>query len=159
MIKNFFNGNAVVNVLLVVLGFLSLVLLSGCLKQTSGSENKFLTVRLANQEINAELALTEQEKYRGLSGRDSLQDGSGMLFLFDDYQPRTFVMRKMKFAIDIIWLNDGRVVGITNSVQPDDSNPEKPYYSPGPVNAVLELPAGWSLQNNLKIGDVAFWKK
>ncbi len=68
-------------------------------------------------------------------------------------------MRKMNFPIDIVWLKDGLVIGIEKDVVPDDSNPEKPYYSPGPVNAVLELPAGWSAKNNLKIGDVAFWKK
>src|SRR3989338_662243 len=58
-----------------------------------------------------ELAVTPAQRERGLSGRDRLEPRSGMLFVFEDDGVRGFWMKGMTFPIDIIWIDDERVVG------------------------------------------------
>ena len=68
-----------------------------------------------------------------------------MLFLFKEpFRERTFWMKEMLIAIDIVWIGgDGRVLGVEESVlPPSEIQGELPFYrSPGPVRAVLEVPA------------------
>jgi uncharacterized membrane protein (UPF0127 family) len=50
-------------------------------------------------------------------------------------------MKDMQFAIDIIWLDDDRVVGFEKNVQPE--NPATTFYRPQTsINRVLEVPSG-----------------
>jgi uncharacterized membrane protein (UPF0127 family) len=74
-----------------------------------------------------------------------------MLFLYPFFEKHVFVMRDMKFSIDIIWFNAGEVVDIAPSVpvQPQD----RQYTPRASANAVLELPAGWAEAHKLQIGD------
>lgn len=91
----------------------------------------------------------------GLSGRDRLSADSGMLFIFPFPARHAMWMKGMQFAIDIVWMRDGKIVDIAPNLQPappDDRNP--PSYEPRlDADAVLELPAGFSAAHGLKIGD------
>jgi uncharacterized membrane protein (UPF0127 family) len=65
-------------------------------------------------------------------------------------------MRDMKFPIDIVWFNDGVVVDIASFIKPEFDVPEEDlmiYLPRMEANVVLELPAGWTVRNDLKIGD------
>jgi uncharacterized membrane protein (UPF0127 family) len=110
-------------------------------------------VALGSHELVVELAQTPAQWEKGLSGRDSLQGIDGMLFLFPHYHIPVFWMKDTYIPLDMIWLKDNVVLGITPDVPPsNDSNP--PTYSPNqPIDAVLEVPAGWSKANNVQIGD------
>jgi len=65
----------------------------------------------------------------------------------------------MLIPIDIIWISDGRVVGIAQEVpvpSPDRpvSDEQLPTYtSPAPVHYVLEVRAGFAKRYNLSVGD------
>jgi uncharacterized membrane protein (UPF0127 family) len=76
-----------------------------------------------------------------------------MLFLFPDYQVRQFGMVGMNFSLDIIWLKDKRVVGWAEKVSPPVGQNIPVVSSVLPVNAVLEVNAGWAAENQLKIGE------
>ena len=52
--------------------------------------------------VKTELALTQAEHSRGLSGRESLSEGDGMFFVFDKPGNYSFWMKDMNFPIDII---------------------------------------------------------
>lgn len=110
-------------------------------------------VALGSHELVVELAQTPAQWEKGLSGRDSLQGIDGMLFLFPHYHIPVFWMKDTYIPLDMIWLKDNVVLGITPDVPPsNDSNP--PTYSPNqPIDAVLEVPAGSSKANNVQIGD------
>jgi hypothetical protein len=104
-------------------------------------DHSIIDWQLENQPLKVELVNTPASITQGLSGRESL-DVDGMLFVFDESVIRTFWMKDMRFAIDIIWLNDGKVIGVENDVQPPepgtpDSQLER-RTSPGPVDMVLE---------------------
>lgn len=107
--------------------------------------------------IKVEVADDEESRITGLSGRDSLEDGNGMLFVFDDKQQVEFWMVDMKFPIDIIFIDDTKIVDIDANVPIPAEGANKaalPTYSPSvPVNYVLEVPAGFSEKNSIKVGD------
>lgn len=107
---------------------------------------------IGSKSIQVEVVNTPEEQIKGLSGRKSLDEDFGMLFDFGDYQARTFWMKDMNFPIDIIWISGGKIVGVDKNVPPEDEVPQKKYYSPGPVNQVLEMNAGWFDRSGLMVG-------
>ena len=106
--------------------------------------------------LTVELAYQPADTSRGLGYRDSLEPGTGMLFLFPSPGPRSFWMRGMRFCLDIIWIEGGEVVGAAESVCPEPAGtPDSDlpsYTSPEPVTYVLEVPAGWLDAHRLGAG-------
>lgn len=108
-------------------------------------------LKVGNRSIPIELADTDAERVQGLSGRESLQHGSGLLFLFEKMGIQGFWMKDMKFAIDIVWIDENwTVIGIERAVEPD-SYPTV-FYSNGPVKYVLELNSGEAAALGIDIG-------
>src|SRR4051812_48326835 len=56
--------------------------------------------------ISIEVADTPEARERGPSGRESLPQGSGVLFVFDAPATYGFWMKDMRFPIDIVWLDE-----------------------------------------------------
>jgi len=103
-----------------------------------------------------EVATTPDQQYRGLGGRDTLGDRDGMLFLFQESGTYGFVMRDMKFPIDIIWFHERTIVDIAPHIPTEEGVDEsvlRRYYPRLPAELVLEVPAGWAEEHGLKIGD------
>lgn len=116
--------------------------------------NKFIDVKIGSVIIRSEVVDTPMKKFKGLSGRESLENGTGMLFIFYGYSKPAFVMRDMKFSIDIIWIRDTTVVDISKNLPlPIAGGPLIEYAPLAEVNRVLEVPAGFSDSNNVTIGD------
>jgi len=122
-------------------------------------DNNYMNkVIIGGQEIKVELADTGSKRAQGLSGRDPLPAGTGMLFIFDRPAVYPFWMNKIKFAIDIIWINEGKIVDIwANAPIPDESGPQT-YKPKGKALYVLEVNAGFVAINDLKIGDMVSLK-
>lgn len=113
-------------------------------------------IRVGNKTVYAEVADTDSAQNTGLSGESSLNDDSGMLFVFKKPQKAYFWMKGMRFAIDIIWIKDGKIAGITENAETQPNVPDnqlKVYVSPVEVNYVLEVNSGFISRNGLKIGD------
>jgi uncharacterized protein len=88
-----------------------------------------------------EISDESHEREQGLSGRTTLPDDYGMLFIFPRAELHGFWMKDMRIPIDIIWLaSDHTIVGITHNVSPD-SYPAV-IYPPSPVPYVLEVRSG-----------------
>lgn len=138
---------------LLILGlFWGMILSFGLAQERS---DKFIPVFLpGGQKIIAELAVSPEERQRGLMFREGLAEDEGMLFIFEEDGIYSFWMKNMKFSIDIIWLDrNKRIVHIEEKVPPCLREP-CPSYTPSlPARFVLELKAG-SVQNySLKIFD------
>jgi len=103
------------------------------------------TLTIGGRIFNIEVRDTAAGRSQGLSGREALGENEGMLFTFGSPGDYGFWMKDMKFPIDIVWIRDGKVVGVTEDVPPE---PEKTmlsltsYYPPSPADTVLELRAG-----------------
>ncbi len=96
-----------------------------------------------------EVADTEKARQQGLSGRINSQS---MLFVFEQPAQHVFWMKGMHFSLDFIWLDQGKIVGVTKNALPEDP-PHTFYSAPIPVKTVLEVPAGTVEKYDLKVGD------
>ena len=105
------------------------------------------------EEIPVEVADTLKKRRLGLGKRTSLKKGWGMLFIFGKRKPYRFWMKDMQFPLDIIWLDNHRIVHIIHNVKPVNSRDEPEIMtSPVPVNFVLEIAAGRAAKLRLKTG-------
>ncbi len=92
----------------------------------------------------------------GLSGRQSLASDRAMLFVFNDSGYYSFWMKDMKFAIDMIWINeDKKIVYIASNVKPE-SYPES-FKSDRLAKYVLEVKANTVMEKNIKVGDMVLF--
>ena len=96
---------------------------------------------------SVELAVTPPQRQQGLSGREALPAGAGMLFIFESEGHRSFWMPDMHFPLDMVWINAGcEVVDVTLNAPiplPGQSPDDLPRFSPsGPAQYVLEINAG-----------------
>jgi len=100
---------------------------------------------LSQELLKVEVVTTSESITQGLSGRSTI-GADGMLFIFQNKAQQYFWMKDMLFNLDIIWIADTTVVGITKAVQkPEENTPDnrlKIYPSEVEVDMVLELPAG-----------------
>ncbi len=70
-----------------------------------------------------------------------------MLFVFERTGHHVFWMKDMNFNIDIVWIADDQVVGISPAYA---SNPRQLHTPPQPVRYVLEVNANSGIQ----VGDM-----
>lgn len=99
--------------------------------------------------VVAEVAATPEERAEGLMYRDEVPDGTGMLFVFQDSQPRSFWMANTYVALDIAYMDPSyRVVDII-AMEPlvTDSYPSK-----APAMFGLEVRQGWFAEQGIAIG-------
>ncbi len=104
--------------------------------------------------VAVDVVETPMLRARGLSGRPGLAPEEGMLFLFETARIQSFWMKDMRFPIDILWIRDGRIVGISPNVPVPRTPTELPQYpSPVPCDVVLEVRAGAAHRWGLLLGD------
>ncbi|WP_420587018.1 DUF192 domain-containing protein [Ruegeria sp.] len=90
--------------------------------------------------FNVELAISPQERARGLMFRETMPQRSGMLFVFDPPQPVAFWMKNTLIPLDIIFLDrEGTVVHVHENAIPGD---ESLIEGGDSIYAVLEINAG-----------------
>ena len=124
-------------------------------QDVSATGNPCLWVTIGKVKVKAEAVSTPERLYLGLSYRRELPEGRGMLFFMPAIEVQTFCMRGMRFPLDLIWIVDGRVAGLTLDVPPTFPG-ELP--SPVPVNYILEVPGGFADKYGIKVGDRVGWK-
>lgn len=109
-------------------------------------------VHISNTVIRVEVAHTQQKREQGLSGRPSLAQGRGMLFVFDKEGSWGIWMKGMQFPLDIIWANaTGTIITIAHDVLPD-TYPTIFYPTQATARYVLEVPAGFAKKQGIAEG-------
>lgn len=105
--------------------------------------------------VRAAIADTPELRYLGLSDTDSLPEYYGMLFVYDDVDDRTFVMREMDFGIDIVYADDdGVITAIHHAPEPGPDEDGEDQRYPGRGQYVLEVTYGWTTDRGVEVGDV-----
>lgn len=119
----------------------------------------YTQVSVRDLKIDAKIVSKASDRKKGLSDIDSLPLSQGMLFVFENVGTYSFWMKDMKFAIDIIWLDENKkIVSIANYAYPEPGkkDDELTLYSPGSgAKYVLEINAGLATLNGLQIGGIA----
>lgn len=139
-------------ILIVLLGALLLLSAVLALVATYGQSTRFSRLDIGDKNIAVEIAATAAARHRGLSGRPSLCPDCGMLFVFPDQAERRFVMRKMNFPLDMIFIAEGRVVNIANNLPPEGDNPMAVYSSGQLADMVLEVNGGYAARAGIEVG-------
>lgn len=116
--------------------------------------NPFVWVTVGQTGVKAEVVRSPGKIYLGLGYRQELPEGRGMLFLMPRMEPQNFCMRGMKFPLDIIWITEGKIVGLEKNIKPQFTGT---LCSPRPVQFVLEVPGGFSDRHGLRVGDPVKW--
>jgi uncharacterized membrane protein (UPF0127 family) len=120
--------------------------------------NSQKSVIISGKKLLVDIADTPALQTKGLSGRQSLDENQGMLFVFPSEAKQFFWMKDMLFPIDIIWINkDEEIVYIDENApipEPNTADYKLPLYSsPKAVKYVLEVNAGYSEKYSIKVGD------
>jgi uncharacterized membrane protein (UPF0127 family) len=111
------------------------------------------TTELAGKTFQLEVAQTPDQQQMGLMYRPALSDDRGMLFPMGTPRPVMFWMRNVPVALDMVFVNQGRIVAIAANVPPC-ATASCPTYGPKVnVDQVIELRAGRATELGIKSGD------
>lgn len=124
-----------------------------------------LRVDLHGQVFTLELAIDPDTRVKGLSYREQIPPDGGMLFVFPDPMPLSFVMRHCLVPIDIAFLDAaGRVLVVhemaveapqqQGEADIDYENRLRRYDSRFPAQFALETAGGRLRTTGLKAGDL-----
>jgi uncharacterized protein len=99
--------------------------------------------------IDAQMALTPEQRQIGLMFRKEMPAQEGMLFVFDQPAPQCFWMKNTLLPLTAAFVaDDGRIVNLVDmKPQTTDS-----HCSEEPVRYVLEMNQGWFAKKNIKKG-------
>ena len=101
--------------------------------------------------FSVELAVTDEDRARGLMFRRELPDGKGMLFDFGRDQEVAMWMQNTLIPLDMLFITAaGRIVRIAENTEPMST---RIIPSGGPVRAVLEVIGGTAKKYGIAAGD------
>ena len=87
----------------------------------------------------------------GLMFRESLEENSGMLFIFDEAEKQSFHMTETRIPLDIAFITHDGIIESIKQLEPLD---ETPVSSDGDdVICALEVNRGWFEQHDIEVGD------
>jgi uncharacterized membrane protein (UPF0127 family) len=137
-----------------VFAVLLLAVFSSCSSAEEGEsfERREITIESRAGTINllVELAVTTAQHRQGLMHREVLNDGEGMLFIFDRDQILSFWMKNTLIPLSIAYIaSDGRIIEI-HDLEPGNLNPVRSSRS---ARHALEVPQNWFERVGIAPGD------
>lgn len=148
----------VVAVLILGQGFNSISFVNQSSSSAKPAKQKgYTTVSVRNLTISAKVVSKASDREKGLSGVDSMPLSQGMLFVFEKPGGYVFWMKNMKFALDMVWIDQNKkIIDMTFDVPPEPGKSDDQlhrYQARGNSLYVLEINAGLARLNGLQIGD------
>ena len=128
------------------------IFLAGTLAACGQGEDRLVLHTASGAHVfTVEVVDTPETRSQGLMFRQELAPDAGMLFDYRREQPASFWMRNTFIPLDMIFIGaDGVVKSIHVNARPHDVTP---ITSSVPVQFVLEIPGGRSVEIGLKPGD------
>jgi uncharacterized membrane protein (UPF0127 family) len=139
----------------VLLAGASLVylLFLACSHREASSDDLRIHTRDGVVTVHAEVADTDAEQTRGLSGRASLGRDAGMAFVFDRPVRTAFWMKDTQIPLSIaFWDGNGRIEAILD-MPPCFGDPCPTYRPDQPFTGALEVNAGFFARHGVREGD------
>lgn len=130
-----------------ILVIFSLGLFGYILKPSSHTSYNEGSVFLNNEEVRVRVARTEEDRRRGLMFESALKDGTGVLFVFEDKKARSFWNKNTYVPLDVIWIDNDEVAGISHLPPNKDGGNLVTVDSQVSVNYVLEVPYGFAQEH------------
>lgn len=121
---------------------------------------KITVVKIDNKHaFRTYLADTSQKQQLGLMYQKNLPPNSAMLFTFANSTYQQFWMKNTLIPLDIIFINNNKIVDIEHNAKPCNQETCPTYNSEKPANQVLEINGGLSKKLNINIGQDVIVKK
>ncbi len=117
-------------------------------------QKEMKSIKIGSTQIQVETSDEIGEQVQGLSGRDSLCDNCGMLFVYDKAMIQNFWMKGMNFPLDFIFIREGRVVEIVKNVPSPESLKVSRVVSTQEADMVLEVNAGFVERKDISTGGI-----
>lgn len=107
-------------------------------------------LQIKNKLLTAEVAATGQQRYMGLSFRQTMDNDAGMLFVFEEERALTFTMRNTLIPLSIAFISSDLVI---NEIHDMNVGPNQLFPSRHKAQFALEVNQGWFEANGIKPGD------
>jgi hypothetical protein len=107
-------------------------------------------IAVGNAYATVDVAADPETRATGLSGRRSLENGHGMLFLFPEETTAQFWMKGTYVPLSIAFVTSGGQIAEIQDMVPetlDKHGPERPF------RMALEMPVGWFVEKGVRAGD------
>jgi len=117
-------------------------------KKDSCTKKDYSTCRMHinGSALEATVVYSREAQMRGLMGVTDLNDGNGMIFVYDSPQTLSFWMKNTLIPLSIAFVeSDGKIAQIYN-MDPELGEADwnlKSYTSMTPVKYAIEVPSGW----------------
>ena len=100
--------------------------------------------------IDAAVADDDESRSAGLMNVPSMPEDAGMVFIFENNQPRSFWMANTPLSLDIIFANSNfEIVRIHRNTQPYSA---RSIQSGRPAQYVVEVNAGYAVNHDIREG-------
>lgn len=129
---------------------LSCLILTACTACSAGAPS----VELGGKRFSVEIADTREKQTLGMMYRDRMRSDEGMLFIFQNEEPRSFWMKNTRIPLDILYFDkDLKMVSASLDAQPCRVSRCPSYPSVVPAMYVLELKGGTASELGVGPGD------
>lgn len=132
----------------------NLLLLLACLHFSANSHAqnfKVASLTIGVYVVRAELAISDDERARGLMFRETLGQNDGMVFRFANNGKACMWMKNTLLPLSVAFVaEDGRIINI------EDMAPQtlEPHCAKQPARYALEMNHGWFSKRNIKPGTI-----
>ena len=137
----------------LILAALLCLSVAGCASkdQQTPSGLRTISMTIGAKPFTLEVADNEFSRDKGLMERDSMPADHGMIFVFDDEQPRQFWMKNTRIPLDILFLDHAGKIVSTATMKPFDLSTTS---SAGPAQYAIELNVGQITETGVQAGQV-----
>ena len=102
--------------------------------------------------VLADVASLPEQRAEGLMNRDSVPDGTGMLFVFPTVEERSFWMKDTKVSLDVAFFDEAyRIISVKQMEALDETLVD----SDAPTAFALEVRKGWFGARGIEAGATA----
>jgi uncharacterized membrane protein (UPF0127 family) len=110
------------------------------------------TIEVGGSALQVEIADTATAREKGLMGRSSLEEGQGMLFIYERSEPVAFWMKNTKIPLSVAYFDSHKKILNILDMEPESGPNPRLYPSDGPVQYALEVPKGWFSKRGIRPG-------
>ncbi len=114
------------------------------------SELPRIPLIVANHELHAEVAYTQQARAHGLMFRLKMDENAGMLFVFPQNAYYGMWMRNTIIPLSVAFINEKGVILNIADMEPYSLTA---HHSAGPVKYALEMNRGWFAHRKIQAGE------
>ncbi|MBW2999171.1 DUF192 domain-containing protein [Candidatus Woesearchaeota archaeon] len=139
-----------------------LIFITGCKEPETITKEITITTNETSIKINAEIADTHAKRAKGLQDRESLEENTGMLFIFERPDIASFWMKDTLIPLDMIFISENyigeKTITKIESAEPCTTEKCPAYSSEKAVKYVLEVNAGFAERNGIEVGNRISWE-